>query len=140
MDLIDTLNIASQGLTAQRVRLQTISANMANARTTRTDEGGPYQRKVPVFLANQVDPFGTELEQALSGVDVTEIRSDEQVGQRLYQPEHPDADADGYVEYPNVDILSEMVDMMSTTRSYEANANVVDVTRELSRRALEIGR
>jgi flagellar basal-body rod protein FlgC len=140
MDLIDTLNIAGQGLTAQRVRLQTISANMANAKTTRTEEGGPYQRRVPVFQARPVDDFGTTLEQALAGVEVPEVTVSKSEGQRVYQPDHPDADEDGYVTYPDIDILAEMVDLMTTQRTYEANAKVVDVTRELADRALDIGR
>jgi len=140
MDIIDTLNIAGQGLSAQRVRLQTISSNMANAKTTRTEEGGPYRRKAPVFNATAIDEFGSALEQALAGVDVEEIQVSQSEGQKVYQPDHPDADDEGYVTYPDIDILSEMVDLMTTQRSYEANANVVDVTGELADRALEIGR
>ncbi len=139
MDIVDTLNIASQGLSAQRVRLQTIASNLANAKTTRTAEGGPYRRKAPVFEAVAVDDFGTALEQALAGVSVDEIRSSDSAGQRVYQPDHPDADAEGFVTYPDVDILHEMVDMMTTQRTYEANANVIDVTSELADRALAIG-
>jgi len=140
VDIIDTLNIAASGLSAQRLRLQTISSNMANAKTTRTDEGGPYARKVPVFEAREVDPFGGELDRALSRVEVSEVRSAGGEGQRVYDPEHPDADAEGFVTYPDVDILREMVDMMTVTRAYEANANVIDTTRDMARRALEIGR
>ncbi len=113
---------------------------MANSKTTRTDEGGPYARKVPVFEAREVDPFGGELDRALARVEVSEVRSAGGEGQRVYDPDHPDADDGGFVTYPDVDILREMVDMMTVTRTYEANANVIDTTREMARRALDIGR
>ena len=124
---------------AQRVRLQSVASNLANARTTRTDEGGPYQRKMPVFESVAVDPFGDLLSRELSTVEVTGLETS--TGERLvHDPGHPDADADGYVAYPDIDILSEMVDMMTAARSYEANAKAVDTTRDMAMRALDIGR
>lgn len=139
MDLLDTLNIAGSGLSAQRVRLQTISSNLANARTTRTDQGGPYRRKAPVFVADQLDVFGAELDRELASVRVDRI--EEHAGVRMmHDPGHPDADADGYVAMPDIDVLAEMVDLMTTARSYEANVNTVEVTRDMALRALEIGR
>jgi flagellar basal-body rod protein FlgC len=137
-DLLDTLNIASSGLAAQRVRLQTVSANLANAQTTRTAEGGPYQRKAPVFRANQLDTFGAAIDQELAGVEVARIESDADV-RWVHDPSHPDADEEGMVAYPDIDVLAEMVDMMTASRSYEANANAVEVTRDMAERALEIG-
>lgn len=139
-DIIDTFNVAASGLSAERLRLQTIAANMANARTTRTGEGGPYQRQVPTFEAQQVDPFGDELDRATSRVVVTGIASDGRPAVREYDPTHPDADADGYVLYPDIDVMQEMVDLMTTNRAYEANSSVVEATRDMSLRALEIGR
>ena len=139
-DILTTLDIAGSGLAAQRMRLQTVSGNMANSRTTRTEDGGPYQRKAPVFSSTQIDPFGSELDQALSKVEVGEIWESKGAGQRVYEPDHPDADAEGYVTYPDISILHEMVDLMTTGRSYEANANVVEATRDMALRALEIGR
>lgn len=139
-DIIDTFNIAASGLAAERLRLQTISTNMANARTTRTAAGGPFQRQVPTFEAQPVDPFGDELERATSRVVVTGIGSDGRPPVRVYDPGHPDAGADGYVSYPDVDIMQEMVDMMSTNRAYEADSSVVEATRDMALRALEIGR
>ncbi len=139
-DILDTFNIAGSGLAAERLRMQTIATNMANARTTRTAEGGPYQRRVPVFEAKQVDPFGDELDRAASRVEVTEIKSDGKPPVRVYDPTHPDADATGYVEYPDINVLQEMVDLMTTSRTYEANANVVEATRDMAMRALDIGR
>ena len=140
MDLLDTFNISASGLAAQRTRLQTISSNLANANTTRTADGGAYKRKAPVFEAETVDPFGDALDRELATVRVSGTREDPTPGPVVHDPDHPDADADGYVQLPNVDVLSEMVDLMNTSRSYEANANVIDTTRDMASRALEIGR
>jgi flagellar basal-body rod protein FlgC len=140
MDLIDTFNIAGSGLSAQRARLQTITSNLANARTTSTEDGGPYKRRAPVFVAETVDPFGDSLDRALSSVRVDRIEESDSPGRVVYDPTHPDADENGNVTYPDVDVLSEMVDLMTTARSYEANTNALDVTRELAQQALEIGR
>ena len=112
---------------------------MANARTTRTADGGPYQRKMPVFEA-EADSFGNMLDQAISRVNVTEIRESNEPNVRVFDPGHPDADATGYVEYPNVNVLEEMVDMMMTARTYEANTSVIDVTRKMASQALDLGR
>lgn len=139
-DILDTFNIAGSGLSAERLRMQTIATNMANSRTTRTAEGGPYKRRVPVFEAKQVDPFGDELDRAAARVEVSEIKSDGKPPIRVFDPTHPDADKDGYVEYPDINVLQEMVDLMTTSRTYEANANVVESTRDMAMRALDIGR
>jgi flagellar basal-body rod protein FlgC len=141
MDILDTLQISASGLTAERVRLQSIAANLANARTTRTEAGiGPYQRRVPVFEAVQSDSFASELESHLHEVQVSKIAIDPSEGRAVYDPGHPDADALGFVRFPNIDILKEMVDLMTSSRTYEANLNVLDTTRDLAMRALEIGR
>ncbi|MFK7929292.1 MAG: flagellar basal body rod protein FlgC [Myxococcota bacterium] len=139
MDFIDTINIAGSGLTAERVRLQTVAANMANARTTRTPDGGPYKRQVPIFEAQPLREFGNELDQHLARVGIPEVR---QVGGTVsrHEPNHPDADASGYVEFPDINLLHEMVDMMAASRAYEANAEVVDTTVQMAMRAIEIGR
>ncbi len=139
-DLIDTFNVAGSGLAAERLRLQTIATNMANARTTRTPEGGPYQRRVPVFRAVEVDPFGDELDRAVARVEVDGIQTDGRAPQRIYDPSHPDAGPDGYVLMPDINVMQEMVDMMTTSRTYEANASAVEATRDMALRALEIGR
>ena len=139
-DIIVTFNVAASGLSAERLRLQTIATNMANARTTRTAAGGPFQRQVPTFEARQVDPFGDELDRATSRVVVTGIGSDGRPPIRVYDPTHPDAGADGYVSYPDVDVMKEMVDLMTTNRAYEANSSAVEATRDMALRALEIGR
>lgn len=140
MDLIDTFNISASGLAAQRVRLQTISSNLANARTTRTDGGGPYQRRAPIFESQAIDRFGSQLDRALSSVNISGIDVANSPGRLMHDPTHPDADANGNVLMPDIDILHEMVDLMTASRSYEANANVLDTTSELADRALQIGR
>jgi flagellar basal-body rod protein FlgC len=139
-DLLDTFNVSASGLAAERLRLQTIATNMANAHTTRTADGGPYQRRVPVFQAESVDPFGDELDRATQRVVVTGIQSDGRPPLRVYDPTHPDADATGYVSMPDINVLQEMVDMMTTSRAYEANASVVEATKDMAMRALEIGK
>jgi flagellar basal-body rod protein FlgC len=139
-DLLDTFNVAASGLSAERLRLQTIATNMANAHTTRTEAGGPYQRRVPTFEAQSVDPFGDEMDRATNRVVVTGIQSDGKPPQRVYDPTHPDADASGYVSYPDINVLQEMVDLMTTSRTYEANASVVEATKDMAMRALDIGR
>ncbi|MBM4369269.1 MAG: flagellar basal body rod protein FlgC [Deltaproteobacteria bacterium] len=139
-DILDTFSIASSGLAAERVRLQSIASNMANARTTRTPEGGPYQRQVPVFQAEVIDPFGESLDAASSRVQVAEVKTDDRPPVRVYDPTHPDAGPDGFVAYPDINVLQEMVDMMTAQRAYEANANVVEATRDMAMTALGIGR
>jgi flagellar basal-body rod protein FlgC len=141
MNLLDTFQISASGLAAERVRLQSVASNLANARTTRTEEGtGPYQRRAPVFEAQSLDSFGSAFDRELSEVRVSEIAVAQSEGKVVYDPGHPDADAEGNVRYPDIDVLREMVDLMTTSRSYEANANVLDATRQLAMRALEIGR
>ncbi len=139
-DLVDIFNVAASGLSAERLRLHTIATNMANARTTRTADGGPYQRRMPTFEAQALDPFGDEMDRATQRVVVTGIVTDGKAADRVYDPSHPDADTEGYVSYPNVNVLQEMVDLMTTSRTYEANASVIEATRDMAFRALEIGR
>ena len=139
-DILDTFNIASSGLHAQSIRLQNIATNMANARTTHTAEGGPFQRRTVMFRAEEVDPFGSAIDRASQKVVVQGIQADTRPPIRTYDPGHPDAGPDGYVSYPDINVLQEMVDLMTTNRSYEANANVVEATRDMAMTALNIGR
>ena len=140
MNLLDTLQITASGLTAQRLRLQTVASNMANARTTRTDEGGPYKKQLPILQAVQDDPFGNDLQQAMAQVEIMGVVESNDPPVMVHDPGHPDADEEGYVAYPNVNVLEEMVDLMTTARTYEANANVLEVTEGMASNALEIGR
>jgi flagellar basal-body rod protein FlgC len=149
MSFWQALRIGSSGLTAQRLRLDLISNNIANAQTTRTEEGGPYQRQDVIFIAEgektalppqSVAARRGALSDLQGGVEATQIITDTEEGPRVYDPTHPDADADGYVSYPNVDIVVEMTNMLSATRSYEANLAVVEAVKRMALKALEIGR
>ena len=158
-----TLAVAASGLTAQRVRLETIAGNIANAEVTRTAEGGPYRRRVVQLAAGQaaapvVDPAsglatggrgvalpgapdplrGATAPDLVHGVDVTGIVEDPSEGPLVYDPGHPDADANGYVRYPNVRITDEMVDLMDARRVFEANATVFQSAKQMLRRAIDI--
>ncbi|MBN2125241.1 MAG: flagellar basal body rod protein FlgC [Deltaproteobacteria bacterium] len=145
MDLIQTIDIAAEGMTAQRTRLNVISANLANAHTTRTKDGTPYRRKTVIFEAVPVrSPFHRHLRNAMDnelyGVRVREIAPVKGEFKRLFDPSHPDADENGYVYLPNVDYVSEMVSMLNASRSYEANASAIKTAKEMALKALEIGR
>ncbi len=143
--ILSALKITASALTAQRMRMDIISNNVANVETTRTEEGGPYQRQQVVFAVGQLDPeavtpFTAATSRATQGVRVAEILADDSPGHRAYDPTHPDADEDGYVEYPNVNLATEMTDMLSATRSYEANVTVFGALKNMVAKAIEIGR
>lgn len=148
MSFWNSLRIGLSGLTAQRLRLDLISNNIANAQTTRTAQGGAYQRQDVVFTPEDQNSFLPKLVAARrsqesgtqGGVRVAEITTDQQTGPRVYDPTNPDADAQGYVTYPNVDIVVEMTNMLSATRSYEANLASVEAAKRMALKALEIGR
>ena len=148
MSFWEALRIGSSGLTAQRLRLDLISNNIANAQTTRTEKGGAYQRQDAVFMAEEPDASlpqnvaakRDQLSSLQGGVRVAEITTDTETGPRVYDPTHPDADTDGYVTYPNVDIVVEMTNMLSATRSYEANLASIEAVKRMALKALEIGR
>ena len=144
MDIFTTFDIAASGLKAQTLRLNTISANLANAETTVTPEGGPYRKKSVIFQTQEL-PFRDQLQGALQarhaqGVKVARIVEDPGPPQLVYDPSHPDAREDGYVELPNVNALKEMVDMTSATRSYEANTTTIKSAKRMALKALDIGR
>ena len=138
MNILDTLRISASGMSAQRVRLQAISSNIANARSTSTETEEPYRRKMPVFKAITHNPFGSEIDKNLSRVEVVDIAKSQEDFRQVFDPAHPDADEEGYVRYPNVDILYEMVDMMTTSRGYEANTSAAETTYQMANLALEI--
>lgn len=143
MDLIKTIDLAAGGMTAQRTRLNVISMNLANANTTKTDDGTAYRRKTVIFETNPVEPtfsgqLGQSLDDQIHGVRVTEIVPVQGEFKRVFDPSHPDADQDGYVFLPNVDVVQEMVHMLNANRSYEANAAVVRTAKEMALKALEI--
>lgn len=151
MSFWNSLRIATSALSAQRLRLDLIANNIANAETTRTAAGGPYQRQDVVFAPLGSGSFLSRFLQArrnasalpeaqAAGVRVASIVTDPSPGPRVYDPTHPDADAEGYVTYPNVNLVVEMTNMLSATRSYEASLAVVEAAKKMALKALEIGR
>jgi flagellar basal-body rod protein FlgC len=144
MDLIKTIDVAAGGMTAQRTRLNIISSNLANANTTRTDEGTPYRRKTVIFEASPLEEtfsgrLEKKMEDPIQTVKVKEIVPVEGEFKRIYDPSHPDADPQGYVYLPNVNLVQEMVQMLNANRSYEANAAVIRTAKDMALKALEIG-
>ena len=145
MDFFNALQTSSSGLSAQRLRMNLISGNLANMNTTRTQAGGPYRRKDAIFAAEQSAPSFKEMLKNRAGnglpqVKVVEIVSDTSPPVMKYDPQHPDADARGYVALPNIKLMEEMVNMISATRSYEANVAAVKAAKAMALKALEIGR
>lgn len=145
MDLSTSMQISSSGLTVQRKRLDAIASNLANIETTRTKEGGPYRRKDVVVTALPLeDDFGNALQTALGdnlkAAQVTQVIEDQNEPQLLYNPEHPDANERGYVAMPNINMMTEMVEMMTASRSFEANITALNASKSMALRAIELGR
>ncbi len=145
MDLLTNLKISSSGLTANKKRMAAISSNIANAQVTRTAEGGPYRKKEVVLGSEPArESFADILEGELAAnvqtVHATEVTSSNKAPILKYEPNHPDADANGYVAYPNINVMEEMAEMIEATRSYEANISAMNATKAMAMKALEIGR
>lgn len=146
MSLMSSLAISASGMEAQRVRLQALAENLANAETTRTPSGGPYLRKDVVFESGAVsaglfeDYLASVMDSAPVGVRVSEVRQDPAAVELRYQPDHPDADRDGYVAYPSIKPAEEMVNLQGAARAYEANIAVMTATKDMVRRSLELFR
>ena len=145
MDFFGSLHTSSTGLAAQRLRMNLISSNLANINTTRTAEGGPYRRKDAVFAAVQTHrSFKRALEDARGGeraeVEIAGVVEDPDPFQKKYDPRHPDADKMGYVLVPKINLMEEMVNLITATRSYEANVTAIKATKSMALKALEIGR
>lgn len=145
-DFLTGMRIASSGMAAQRMRMNTISSNIANINTTQTAEGGPYRRKDVIFQAMpDAKNFG-EIVSATSPnghyqrVQVTDVVQDQKAPLMKYEPNHPDANADGFVAYPNINLMEEMTNMIQATRSYEANVSALQASKDMALSALEIGR
>jgi len=140
--VFQSMNISATGLTAERFRLDIIANNIANVNTTRTPEGGPFKRQVPIFTQKLQQVIegsgGTNL--LGGGVKVSKIAEDQTPPRMAYNPEHPDANEEGYVAMPNINIVNEMVDMITATRGYEANVTAINATKSMYLKALEIGR
>jgi len=142
MDIFTTFQISGSALKANRIRLNTISSNLANVETTSTPEGGPYKKKSVYFESKPLsfkDQLDSNLQNGAQGVEVTKIIEDQEPPQKVYNPSHPDANEDGYVELPNISVLKEMVDMMSATRAYQANVTTIKSAKRMALKALEIG-
>ncbi|KAB0671639.1 flagellar basal body rod protein FlgC [Oryzomonas sagensis] len=145
MDFFSSMNISSSALTAERTRMNLISSNLANAGSTRTSEGGPYKRKDAVFSATPLESgfkraLNSAVGQQTRQVEVTEIVEDQNPPRMQYDPGHPDANAQGYVAMPNVNVVEEMADMISASRSYEANVTAVQAAKSMALKTLEIGK
>jgi flagellar basal-body rod protein FlgC len=145
MDFSTGMRISASGLAAQRLRMNTVSSNIANINTTRTPEGGPYRRKDVVFEAMpDAKDFGEILtsapDRSLQRVQVTDVLVDRKAPMMKYEPDHPDANPDGYVAYPNINLMEEMANMIQASRSYEANVSAMQATKDMAMSALEIGR
>lgn len=142
LGVFSAMEIAASGLSAQRTRMNTIASNMANAQTTRTAQGGPYKRVDPVFEAVALEKMRamTPAESAVSTVRVQQITQDQRPGTLVYQPGHPDANRDGYVEFPNVNVVEEMVNMITASRSYDAGVSSIEAVKGMAQSALQIGK
>ncbi|WP_197276360.1 flagellar basal body rod protein FlgC [Bacillus sp. JCM 19034] len=152
MTIFNGLNTSASALTTKRLRMDVISANIANADSTRTrfvdGQWEPYRRKMVVTSPNEAPSFASQLQRAIgrsnstvgNGVKVDRIVEDQTPFKQVYNPDHPDADENGFIQLPNVDPLREMVDLMTTTRSYEANVTAINGTKNMLLKALEIGR
>lgn len=134
MGLFNTMRISASGLSAERLRMDTITSNITNATTTRGKDGKPYVRKIAVFQEN------LDKEKELNGVKAVGIEDDKSPLRRVYDPSHPDADEDGYVTMPNVNLLNEMADMIASSRAYEANVDTLNASKSMFMKSLELGR
>ncbi len=145
MSTINSMNVSASGMTAQRLRMDIISQNIANVSTTRDEYGNVYKRKAVVFAEKDVSSFGDYLMRTTgtvgNGVKVTSIIEDNEAEMRkIYDPSHPDADEDGYVTYPNVNIVQEMTDLIDASRSFEANVTAFNAGKNMALKGLEIGK
>ena len=146
MSLFQTFDINTSALTAQRFRMDVISQNVANVTTTRTEDGTPYTRKIVTFREKNVTPFSKVLSNTReaylgNGVKVSKVSEDTESEYVMkYDPSHPDADENGYVSYPNVNIITEMTNMIDASRSYEANLTAFETSKAIALKGLELGK
>lgn len=143
-DFFDAVDVSASALSAERMRMNTTSSNLANAQTTRTPEGGPYRRKDVIFEAQPQREFASilqgHLDVPMHKVNVVDVISDQGAPRMVPDPTHPDADKDGNVAYPNINTMEEMVNLVTASRTYEANVTAINVARNMMNKALEIGR
>ncbi|MBI5508995.1 MAG: flagellar basal body rod protein FlgC [Deltaproteobacteria bacterium] len=143
MDFFSAMDILASGLGAERVRMNVTASNLANAQTTRTAEGGPYKRRDPVFTAAEIasrPSFATELDDALRGVAVTDVVADPTPPRLVHDPSHPDADPEGNVSLPNINMVEEMVNMITASRAYEAGVTAMRAVVDMAQHTLSLGK
>lgn len=145
MDFMTALDIGASALSAERTHMNVISMNLANVKTTRTPEGGPYRRKTVLMAATEVDhPFSKQMQSALDrelrGVRVMHVAQDQRPLKRVYEPGHPDANQEGFVFYPDINVVEEMAALMTVQRGYEANVSTMSAIKSMYNKALELGR
>jgi flagellar basal-body rod protein FlgC len=141
MNFLKSLETSASGLYAQRKRMDIIASNLANIETTRTNKGGPYRRKMVVMGTKEIDQdFDKALNSSVKGVQIEEIVEDQTPFKKVYNPSHPDADKNGYLYKPNIDLIVETTNMMMAKRAFEANIAAIKATRQMVIKALEIGR
>lgn len=141
MGIFDSMQINTSGLNLERLKLDVISSNITNTRTTRTEDGGPYLKKTVTFeesIKRQKSYFTGLPTRSTYGVRATEIVEDEENIKMVFEPDHPDANEEGYVAYPNVDMADEMIDMMTTMRAYDANVTAMNASKAMLNKALQI--
>ena len=140
MSLFGSMQVSASGMAAQRARAELLVENIANSETTRTPEGGAYRRKDAVFATEvQTSPFSAVFQSEMgTGVTVAEVVTDTREPQRRYLPGHPDADANGYVSFPNMNPAEDMVDLLNSTRSYEANVAAISSIKDMISRSIDI--
>jgi flagellar basal-body rod protein FlgC len=138
--VFSALEVAGAGLSAERGRMNLIASNLANAHTTRAANGQPYRRLDPVFSTVSIDPTSSDaVLRQTEAVTMTGMRADPTPGQLVYEPGHPDANPQGYVQYPNVNVVTEMVNMMTASRAYEAGVSSIESLKSMARDAIKIG-
>lgn len=141
MDFLKSLDTSASGLYAQRKRMDIIASNLANIETTRTEKGGPYRRKMVVMRTKEMDQnFDQMFNSRVKGVQIDDVVEDQTPFKKVYNPSHPDADSDGYLYKPNVDLIVETTNMLMARRAFEANIAAIKATRQMVIKALEIGR
>ena len=141
MNFLKSLETSASGLYAQRKRMDIIASNLANIETTRTEKGGPYRRKMVVMKTKEMDQgFDKMFNDSVKGVQIEDIVEDQAPFNKVYNPSHPDADSDGYLYKPNVDLIVETTNMLMAKRAFEANIAAIKATRQMAIKALEIGR
>jgi len=141
MGAFDIFKISASGMKAQRARMDIVASNLANVQTTSTEEGGPYRKKDVVFKAVDVSDdksFSGALSKKVEGVSVEAVKESDKPFQMVFNPSHPDANSEGYVTFPNVNLMEEMTDMTAATRAYEANVNVLTTTKDMFLKTLEL--